>query len=132
MISRNARRRLLEQMENKNVFEMALFPALLAVVLAPGAALGCACGCGVFDVATSSMFPQGPGGMAFLDGDFSDQKHNWHGTSDAPSANRARLASRAEITPVDCLAGKSHGSKLEQQVDAPIGGWSLALPAGAC
>ena len=51
-------------MKIKNVLEMALSAALLAVVLAPGAARGCACGCGVFDVATSSMFPEGAGGMA--------------------------------------------------------------------
>ena len=28
------------------------------------------------------MFPQGPGGMAFLESDFSDQKHNWHADSE--------------------------------------------------
>ena len=29
----------------------------------------CACGCGVFDVGTASMLPQGPGGMAWLEYD---------------------------------------------------------------
>ena len=60
---------------------------LLAGVLAPGAAWACACGCGVFDVATSSMLPQGPGGMAFLNYDFQDQNQNWSGSSSAPAAN---------------------------------------------
>jgi len=60
---------------------------LLAGVLLPGAAFGCACGCGVFDVATSSMFPEGEGGMAYLDYDYQDQNHNWSGTSAAPAAN---------------------------------------------
>jgi len=60
---------------------------LLAGALAPRAAWACACGCGVFDVATSSMFPQGPGGMAFLEYDFQDQDRNWSGTSKAPAAN---------------------------------------------
>ena len=60
---------------------------LLAGVLAPGAAWACACGCGVFDVATSSMFPEGAGGMAFLDYDYQDQNENWNGTSSAPAAN---------------------------------------------
>jgi hypothetical protein len=61
--------------------------AALAAGLAPEAVRGCACGCGVFDVATSSMFPQGAGGMAFFETDFQDQKHNWHGDSTAPAAN---------------------------------------------
>jgi len=56
-------------------------------MLAPGNVLGCACGCGVFDVGTSSMFPGGPGGMAFLEYDYQDQNRNWSGTSQAPAAN---------------------------------------------
>ena len=32
--------------------------ALLALILAPGRVYACACGCGVFDVATSSMLPR--------------------------------------------------------------------------
>jgi hypothetical protein len=51
------------------------------------AAFGCACGCGVFDVATSAMFPQGHGGMVFLEQDFMDQNQNWSGTSAAPAAD---------------------------------------------
>ncbi len=54
---------------------------LLAGVLAPGVVHACACGCGVFDVATSSMLPNGPGGMAWLQYDYQDQNHNWNGTS---------------------------------------------------
>jgi hypothetical protein len=53
----------------------------------PAEGWACACGCGVFDVGTSSMFPTGAGGMAFLEFDYQDQKHNWSGTSSAPSAN---------------------------------------------
>ena len=106
-------------MKNKNVLEMALSSALLAVALAPGAALGCACGCGVFDVATSSMFPQGPGGMAFLDSDFSDQKHNWHGTSDAPSANNGDKEIRTWFfTPgVQYMFNRSWGIQAEVPYD---------------
>jgi hypothetical protein len=64
----------------------------LAGVLAfvvPGAAFGCACGCGVFDVATSAMFPEHAGGMVFLEQDFMDQNQNWSGTSSAPAADNA-------------------------------------------
>ena len=60
---------------------------LLAGVLAPGMVHACACGCGVFDVATSSMLPKGQGGMAFLQYDYQDQNRNWSGTSQAPAAN---------------------------------------------
>jgi hypothetical protein len=60
---------------------------LLAGILAPGNIYGCACGCGVFDVGTSSMFPSGPGGMAFLQYAYQDQNRNWRGASQAPAAN---------------------------------------------
>ena len=56
-------------------------------MLAPGIVHACACGCGVFDVATSSMFPQGQGGMAWLQYDYQDQNRNWSGTSRAPAIN---------------------------------------------
>ena len=59
----------------------------LAVMAAPGVVHACACGCGVFDVATSAMFPKGQGGMAWLQYDYQDQNQNWSGTSQAPAAN---------------------------------------------
>jgi hypothetical protein len=61
--------------------------AVLAAVLAPGAAWGCACGCGVFDVATQSMLPNGPGGMIFAEYDYMDQNMNWSNAKPAPAAN---------------------------------------------
>jgi len=63
------------------------FGGVLAGMLAPSLGWACACGCGVFDVATSSMFPKGQGGMAFLQYDFQDQDRNWNGSSEASSAN---------------------------------------------
>jgi hypothetical protein len=60
---------------------------LLAIVLAPGAAWACACGCGVFDVGGSSMFPAGEGGMAFLNYDYQNQNQNWNNSSKAPAEN---------------------------------------------
>jgi len=60
---------------------------LLAGVLAPSGARACACGCGVFDVATSSMLPSSAGAMAFVQYAYQDQDHNWSGTSTAPAAN---------------------------------------------
>src|SRR5271170_1203790 len=74
----------------KNKFNSATVKAgcgLLVGMLAPSVVHACACGCGVFDVATSSMFPQGEGGMAFLQYDYQDQNRNWSGSSTAPAAN---------------------------------------------
>ncbi len=59
----------------------------LAVMAAPGLVHACACGCGVFDVATSSMLPTGQGGMTWLQYDYQDQNRDWNGTSTAPAAN---------------------------------------------
>jgi hypothetical protein len=55
---------------------------LLAAV--PDFAAACACGCSVFDVQTGGMLPNGPGGLAFVDYDFLNQKQNWGGPSKAP------------------------------------------------
>ena len=52
--------------------------SLLAGILMPGVVHACACGCGVFDVATSSMLPNGTGGMAWLQYDYMDQNQDWH------------------------------------------------------
>ena len=60
---------------------------LLAAALTPGMVHACACGCSVFDVATSSMLPKGQGGMAWLQYDYQDQNRNWSGASRAPAAN---------------------------------------------
>ena len=50
---------------------------LLSVVLVPGAAFACACGCGVFDVGTSLLMPERAGGMASLNYDYQNQNQNW-------------------------------------------------------
>lgn len=67
--------------------DLAVLSFGLTAALAPCVAHACACGCGVFDVGTSSMFPTGQGGMAFLNYDYQDQNRNWSGTSEAPSVN---------------------------------------------
>jgi hypothetical protein len=64
--------------------------------LAPTASFACACGCGVFDVGTASMFPQNSGAMGFVEYDFMDQDKNWSGSSrasaDANSDKRIRTS----------------------------------------
>jgi hypothetical protein len=59
----------------------ALVPAL---GLLPATGLACACGCGVFDVGTASMFAQHSGAMGYLEYDYMDQDRNWSGTLRAP------------------------------------------------
>src|SRR5277367_206944 len=72
-------------MKNKknNLAAVKISCGLLAGMLAPGVVYACACGCGVFDVGTSSMFPQDSGGTAYLGYDYEDQNRNWNGTSQA-------------------------------------------------
>lgn len=48
--------------------------------------MACACGCGVFDVGTSSLFASGSGATAFVEYDFMNQRQNWSGSSEAPAA----------------------------------------------
>ena len=68
---------------------------LLALTIAfPGLSLACACGCGIFDVGTSSMYASHAGGMAFVEYDYLDQSHNRSGTSAAPAANNPDKAIR--------------------------------------
>jgi hypothetical protein len=69
-----------------------------AAALAPSVSWGCACGCGVFDVGTSSMIPQGPGGMAFVEFDFQDQTRNWSNTGPAPTADNGDREIRTDFT----------------------------------
>ena len=64
-----------------------LFLSIISVVLNPSALWACACGCGVFDVGTSSMFPTHPGSMISLEYDFQSQNRNWSGTSPSSADN---------------------------------------------
>ena len=59
-------------------------PAVLLLVgLTPGLVWACACGCGVFEVGTASLFPQGSGGQVWLQYEFMDQYINFHATQPA-------------------------------------------------
>ena len=61
----------------------SLMLSLLWSLCIPRAAHACACGCGVFEVGTSAMFPTHEGGMAFLEYDYLNQGRNWRGDSPA-------------------------------------------------
>lgn len=64
-----------------------LYAVVLVALVAARSAWGCACGCDIFDIGTSSMFPNHAGGMVFVDYDFQDQNQNWSGTSTAPASH---------------------------------------------
>lgn len=99
--------------------KMAAAAVLAAVVLSPNAAKACACGCGVFDVATSSMLPEGPGGMAFLEFDYQNQYKNWSGNSRAPAANNSDKEIRTLFinSGVQYLFNRNWGIQLEVPYD---------------
>lgn len=88
---------------------------LVAGMMAPGHSWGCACGCGVFDVGTSSMLPTGQGGMVFLNVDYQDQDRNWSGTSEAPAANNDDKDLETVFTSVGVqyMFNRSWGAQIE-------------------
>jgi hypothetical protein len=61
--------------------------ASVIMSLAPEAAFACACGCGVFDVASSPMMASDAQGTVFFEYDFANQNKNWSGEHSAPSEN---------------------------------------------
>ena len=66
-----------------NAARRLLVAAVLVVGLTPGMVWACACGCGVFEVATPSLLPMGAGAMAWIEYDFMNQYINWHATGPA-------------------------------------------------
>jgi hypothetical protein len=93
--------------------------SLLAGILTPSVVHACACGCGVFDVGTSSMFPTGEGGMAFLQYDYQDQNRNWNGTSQAPAANNddKEISTDFFTVGLQYLFNRSWGVEAEVPID---------------
>lgn len=79
----------------------------------------CACGCGVFDVGTSSMLPQGKGGMIWVEYDYQDQNHNWSGTSRAPAGDNSDKEIRTDFYQlgVQYFFSRSWGVQLEVPFD---------------
>jgi hypothetical protein len=58
-------------------FFILLFFTFSFLNFMPNISWACACGCGIFDVGTGSMFSSAPGGKVFVDYDFMDQNHHW-------------------------------------------------------
>jgi len=63
-----------------------LAAAGFAIALSAGQVWACACGCGVFDVGTPSLIPQGEGGTVWYEFDFMNQYINWHSSRPAGAA----------------------------------------------
>ena len=85
----------------------------IATVLTPASAHACACGCGVFDVATSSMFPSGVGGMAFLNYDYQNQNQGWNGNSSAPTADDKKIETHFVAAGLQYMFNRSWGAQIE-------------------
>src|SRR5579864_6589576 len=79
------------------VFKQTALLAALLITLQPGPSWACACGCGLFEVGTSSLFPSGTGGIAYLEYDLSNQNTNWHGSSRASADDNSDKKIRTEF-----------------------------------
>ena len=95
----------------------------LGALIAPEPSYACACGCGVFDVGTSSMLPTGAGGMAFYELDFQDQSQNWHGTGKASSS----LNGDKDITTYFMTAGVQYMFDRSWGVQAELPYWNRSF-----
>jgi hypothetical protein len=87
----------------------------LVGMFAPSMVHACACGCGVFDVGTSSMFPQGGGGTAYFGYAYQDQNRNWNGSSQASAANNDDKEIRTDFfnVGVQYMFNSSWGAQLQ-------------------
>ena len=85
----------------------------LVALLTPQYSHACAaCGCGFLDLA---MFPEGQGGLVFLEYDFLNQNHNWSGNSMAPGENNndQRILSHSITLGLQYMFNSSWGVQLE-------------------
>jgi hypothetical protein len=74
--------------------------AILLVGLTPSLSWACACGCGVFDVGTPSLIPNGSGGTVWFETDFMNQYINWHDSGPSAWANNADKQIKTEFLTV--------------------------------
>lgn len=133
---------------------------LVPCLAVPGLSLACACGCGIFDVGTSSMYASHAGGMMFIEYDFLDQNHNRSGTSSAPAQDNEDKAIRSTFITVGgqyqfdrswgvavevpywhryfqttdelsgSIVGSAHGAVGDIRIKATYTGWSADMSTG--
>lgn len=89
-----------------------------ALLVAPSAALACACGCQVFDVGGAPLMAAAGGGEAFLEFDYMNQTQNLSGTHDAPGADNddKRLRSDFVVAGVQYMINQDWGVMAELPV----------------
>ncbi len=75
----------------------------------------CACGCGIFDVGTSSMFPKGQGTTIYEEYDFQDQAQDWIKSSKGSNDNNPDKQIRTSFinTGVQHMFNRSWGVDVE-------------------
>lgn len=88
---------------------------LLTGVITTESTHACACGCGVFDVGTSSMFPSGAGMVAYLESDYQNQDRNWSGSSSAPAAANAdtKITTHSYTLGLQAMFNRTWGAEIE-------------------
>jgi hypothetical protein len=93
----------------------ALIAAAFVVGLLPALAHACACGCGVFEVSTPSLLPNGAGGTVWTEWDYMDQKINWHATTPASGNknNDKMLETNFVTVGAQYMLNRSWGAMLE-------------------
>src|SRR5208282_281940 len=106
-------------MSRRQVFFRAarcvLAATIFAIALTPGLVWACACGCGVFEVATPSLLPMGAGAMTWVEYDFMNQYIDWHATQPASGFynNDKKLATNFVTVGGQYMFNRSWGAMLE-------------------
>jgi hypothetical protein len=92
-----------------------LLAGFLIVGLSPALTWACACGCGVFEVATPSLLPSGAGGMVWTEWDYMNQDINWRATTPASAGNNAdkKLETNFVTVGAQYMFNRSWGVMLE-------------------
>ncbi len=70
-------------MRRKIISAFTIVTMVSTFFLARGVSWGCACGCGIFEVGTASLFPQGSGGQTWFQTEYMNQYINYHATQPA-------------------------------------------------
>ncbi len=81
----------------KNSYKKFLATVFLVSIIS-NEALACACGCGVFNIGTSTLIPNEQGGTAFLQYDYMNQAQNWHKTKDSNEHNHDKRINTQTVT----------------------------------
>jgi hypothetical protein len=79
------------------VLRPLLAGVILLVGLTPSLSWACACGCGVFDVGTPSLIPNGSGGTVWFETDFMNQYINWHDSGPSSWGNNSDKQIKTEF-----------------------------------